>query len=233
MAMHKYKIARQGVIIGEYQVGSIQRMIDAGDLLSTDYAWTNGMAEWKRLTELGFQPPSEVRPKPAPATSGDHAEARAQTTARRVAHEPSCPGCGSKSVQAASIGFAAGTRDSESVGVSSRGRVYYRIGRSASRLANALAPPSAEGPNPIFGFLMVGAFFLGVRGCTTAPSVLNGTGKDDPAGWAMVFFAVILFFMFFYFRHQSAMESEAQHDLRMKDYSRKWFCKKCGAVFSR
>ena len=233
MCMLKYKVARQGKIIGEYQAGAIQRMIDSGSLMASDYAWATGMDRWKHLSDLGYQPPVKVNlpAQPQPTASLVRPEARA--TVRRVPDEPRCPGCGSKSVQAASMAYAVGTRDSESVGISSRGRVYYRVGRSASRLANALAPPSPDGPNPIFGFLMVASFFLGVRGCTTAPSVFNGTGKDDPAGWAMMIFAVLLFFVFFYFRHQSSLESQAQFDVQMNNYSQKWFCKKCGATFTR
>ena len=40
MCMLKYKVARQGKIIGEYQAGAIQRMIDSGSLMASDYAWT-------------------------------------------------------------------------------------------------------------------------------------------------------------------------------------------------
>ena len=231
--MLKYKVARQGKIIGEYQAGAIQRMIDSGSLMASDYAWAPGMAEWKQLADLGYQPPEKVNLPAQSQPTASLVRPAERATVRRVPDEPRCPSCGSKSVQAASMAYAAGTRDSESVGISSRGRAYYRVGRSASRLANALAPPSPDGPNPIFGFLMVASFFLGVRGCTTAPSVFNGTGKDDPAGWAMMIFAVLLFFAFFYFRHQSSLESQAQFDVKMNNYSQKWFCKKCGVTFTR
>ena len=231
--MLKYKVARQGKIIGEYQAGAIQRMIDSGSLMASDYAWATGMAEWKQLADLGYQPPEKVNLPAQSQPTASLVRPAERATVRRVPDEPRCPSCGSKSVQAASMAYAAGTRDSESVGISSRGRAYYRVGRSASRLANALAPPSPDGPNPMFGFLMVASFFLGVRGCTTAPSVFNGTGKDDPAGWAMMIFAVLLFFAFFYFRHQSSLESQAQFDVKMNNYSQKWFCKKCGVTFTR
>ena len=233
MCMLKYKVARQGKIIGEYQAGAIQRMIDSGSLMASDYAWATGMAEWKQLADLGYQPPEKVNLPAQSQPTASLVRPAERATVSRVPDEPRCPSCGSKSVQAASMAYAAGTRDSESVGISSRGRAYYRVGRSASRLANALAPPSPDGPNPIFGFLMVASFFLGVRGCTTAPSVFNGTGKDDPAGWAMMIFAVLLFFVFFYFRHQSSLESQAQFDVQMNNYSQKWFCKKCGVTFTR
>ena len=201
--------------------------------MASDYAWATGMAEWKQLADLGYQPPEKVNLPAQSQPTASLVRPAERATVSRVPDEPRCPSCGSKSVQAASMAYAAGTRDSESVGISSRGRAYYRVGRSASRLANALAPPSPDGPNPIFGFLMVASFFLGVRGCTTAPSVFNGTGKDDPAGWAMMIFAVLLFFVFFYFRHQSSLESQAQFDVQMNNYSQKWFCKKCGVTFTR
>ena len=231
--MLKYKVARQGKIIGEYQAGAIQRMIDSGSLMASDYAWATGMAEWKQLADLGYQPPEKVNLPAQSQPTASLVRPAERATIRRVPDEPRCPSCGSKSVQAASMAYAAGTRDSESVGISSRGRAYYRVGRSASRLANALAPPSPDGPNPIFGILMFGSFILGARGCAAASPLLNGTGNTDSGGWVTMFFGVVMFFVFMYFRHQSSLESQAQFDVQMNNYSQKWFCKKCGVTFTR
>ncbi len=231
--MLKYKVARHGKIIGEHKAGAIQRMIDAGSLMVSDHAWAAGMAEWKQLADLGYQPPEKVNLSQQSQSTGSLARPAASATGRRVPDEPRCPGCGSKSVQAASMAYAGGTRDSESVGISSRGRVYYRVGRSASRLANALAPPSPDGPNPIFGILMFGSFILGARGCAAASPLLNGTGNTDSGGWVTMFFGVVMFFVFMYFRHQSSLESKSEYNEQIKDYSQKWFCKKCGVTFTR
>jgi rubredoxin len=231
--MIMYKVARQGKIIGEHKAGAIQRMIDAGSLMVSDHAWTAGMAEWKQLADLGYHPPEKVNLPPQPQSPGSLVRPEASAKVRRVPDEPRCPGCGSKSVQAASMAYAVGTRDSESVGISSRGRVYYRVGRSASRLANALAPPSPDGPNPIFGILMFASFILGARGCAAASPLFNGTGNTDSGGWVTMFFGVVMFFVFMYFRQQSSSESESEFNEQMEDYSQKWFCKKCGATFTR
>ena len=233
MCMLKYKVARQGKIIGEYQAGAIQRMIDSGSLMVSDYAWATGMAEWKQLADLGYQPPEKVNLPAQSQPTASLVRPAERATVSRVPDEPRCPSCGSKSVQAASMAYAAGTRDSESVGISSRGRAYYRVGRSASRLANALAPPSPDGPNPIFGILMFGSFILGARGCAAASPLLNGTGNTDSGGWVTMFFGVVMFCVFMYFRHQSSLESQAQFDVQMNNYSQKWFCKKCGVTFTR
>lgn len=233
MCMLKYKVARQGKIIGEHKAGAIQRMIDAGSLTVSDHAWAAGMAEWKQLADLGYQPPEKVTLPAQPQPTTGWVRPAEKAAVRRVPDEPRCPGCGSKSVQAASMAYAAGTRDSESVGISSRGRVYYRVGRSASRLANALAPPSPDGPNPIFGILMFGSFILGARGCAAASPLLNGTGNTDSGGWVTMFFGVVMFFVFMYFRHQSSLESKSEYNEQIKDYSQKWFCKKCGVTFTR
>ena len=76
--MLKYKVARLGQIIGEHDAGSIQLLINAGNLMVTDHAWASGMDGWKQLRELGFSvsppplpyvPPSSPLPAQAPAAT--------------------------------------------------------------------------------------------------------------------------------------------------------------------
>ena len=80
---------------------------------------------------------------------------------------------------------------------------------------------------------MFASFILGARGCAAASPLFNGTGNTDSGGWVTMFFGVVMFFVFMYFRQQSSSESESEFNEQMEDYSQKWFCKKCGATFTR
>lgn len=55
--MIKYKVSRNGTILGEYDQNSISQCVVAGSLTTSDHGWTQGMTEWKSLGELGFAPP--------------------------------------------------------------------------------------------------------------------------------------------------------------------------------
>jgi len=76
MGMLKYKVARQGQIIGEYDASSIQLLINAGNLMVTDHVWATGMDGWKQLRELGFSvspPPLPYVPPSSPLSAQVHA----------------------------------------------------------------------------------------------------------------------------------------------------------------
>jgi len=46
------KVARGGKVIGEFEAKEIRWRIEQGVLLDTDYYWTEGMKDWKPLSEL-------------------------------------------------------------------------------------------------------------------------------------------------------------------------------------
>ena len=50
------KVARGGKVIGEFEAKEIRWRIEQGVLLDTDYYWTEGMKDWKPLTELINKP---------------------------------------------------------------------------------------------------------------------------------------------------------------------------------
>jgi hypothetical protein len=46
------KVARGGKIIGEFEAKEIPWRVQQGVLMETDYYWTEGMNDWKPLSEL-------------------------------------------------------------------------------------------------------------------------------------------------------------------------------------
>lgn len=172
-------------------------------------------------------------------------ESRSQTDhARRMIHEspargdahvssePRCPSCSSKSVQACGMGFAAGTRTSESLGISSRGRAYFRTGRSSSILASALAPPSKGGANPVFALMLLGglvggAFWFAKYGTPDWYGKVNQMEK-----WSALFFVLLIIGGGLWGVVASSAESDKEHSEAMRKWEKQWFCKKCGAIFT-
>ena len=63
-----YKLSRAGKILGDYDEATIRRYLDAGSIKLHDYGWTEGMAEWQHLHELGFKvnPPTVKPAQPTP-----------------------------------------------------------------------------------------------------------------------------------------------------------------------
>lgn len=149
-----------------------------------------------------------------------------------VATEPRCPSCSSKSVQACGMGFAAGTRTSESLGISSRGRAYFRTGRSSSILASSLAPPRKEGANPVFAFMLLvslvaAAFWYAKYG---TPDWYGQTNQMQK--WSALFFVLLILGVSLWGLISSSSESNREHSEAMSRWQRQWFCKKCGAIFT-
>jgi hypothetical protein len=50
------KVARGGKVIGEFEAKEIPWRVQQGVLMETDYYWTEGMTDWKPLTELIKKP---------------------------------------------------------------------------------------------------------------------------------------------------------------------------------
>ena len=56
------KVARGGKVIGEFEAKEIPWRIEQGVLLNTDYYWTEGMKDWKPLSDY-LQKPEKMETK--------------------------------------------------------------------------------------------------------------------------------------------------------------------------
>jgi len=56
------KVARDGKVLGEFEAKEIAWRVEQGVLLGTDYYWTEGMKDWKPLSEF-LQKPDKVETK--------------------------------------------------------------------------------------------------------------------------------------------------------------------------
>ncbi len=236
----KYSVSQDGKVIGDFSTEEIVNALAEGRLTGGDHFWRKGMDGWMPLRE--FSKHRRVHKKPS-STDG-HVEPdyaadaeRAQLAALKgradsSSREPQCPSCGSKSVQASGMAFAAGTRTSESVGVSSRGRFFYRTGRSSSLLASALAPPQKRGANAFFVLLFFGGLLGGVYWYLKYNA--NGWRAEEQGqkwmGLVLVMVALVLGVCGWVW---SAMADGKEHAQAMDEWSKQWFCKKCGHTFTR
>ena len=62
--MERYRIARAGKEINEYDLVTIRSYLASGSLKPTDHAWKPGMSDWKTLSELGIA--ADIAPPPVP-----------------------------------------------------------------------------------------------------------------------------------------------------------------------
>ena len=229
----RFKISQKGKIIGDFEFLDVVDALAEGRFSGKDHFWEKGMAEWMPLKDFaeynkahtGGVSPADHRKSPV-----DH-DILDDEGAGHVIAENRCPSCSSKSVQACGMGFAAGTRTSESLGVSSRGRAYYRTGRSSSILASALAPPAKPGANLFFVMLLLG----GLLGCAF------WFAKYGPADWRPVnqfekWIALIVSLLAagggLWALIDDASRSSEEHAKAMERWHKQWYCKKCGAIFT-
>ena len=56
------RVARAGKVLGEFEAKEIPWRIEQGVLLASDYYWTEGMKDWKPLSEL-LQKPTKLETK--------------------------------------------------------------------------------------------------------------------------------------------------------------------------
>ena len=67
-----YQISRNGQIIGTYSHFDVMKGLTDGTFLHSDYYWTSGMTEWKRLSELSFAAAApQVAAQPKAISSSD------------------------------------------------------------------------------------------------------------------------------------------------------------------
>jgi len=60
----KFQISRNGEVIGEYSLVELKKAVKAGSILETDFAWSEGWAEWRGVGTLEGIPPKKAPAKP-------------------------------------------------------------------------------------------------------------------------------------------------------------------------
>jgi hypothetical protein len=226
----RFNISHNGKIVGDFSFMEVVAALSQDRFSSSDFFWTKGMKDWQPLSSFAdfnasLPDQSVIKPAPAPAPvtprrSAEHA----------VAAEPHCPSCNSKTVQACGMGFASGTRRSESLGISSRGRTYYRTGRSSSILASALAPPQKEGVSMIFVLMLLGGLF----GCAVwYAKYASGYSSPFNQGekWLGLLLAIGATAGGLWGISADSARTSQEHAGAMAKWNKQWYCKKCGSIF--
>jgi hypothetical protein len=237
--MLKYKIARQGQIIGEYDAGSIQLLINSGNLMVSDHAWANGMEGWKRLSELGYSPlvtapPSLPLSAPTPfiqpAGVGGPPPLPAELTAdawRSMPDGPipaACPKCASPDIRSFGILFQQGAHTSTSVGMTLSGQVGGMVTSGQTHLAAATQPPQRGSDSSavliLLGFGMgFGLFIFLAVNYSSAIAVLG------------VLLGVAILAGFIYLAVMSSRSVDLEHAKQVYRWKNSWCCMKCGYRF--
>jgi hypothetical protein len=231
--MLKYKIARQGQIIGEYDAGSIQLLINSGNLMASDHAWSRGMEGWKRLSELGFAsvvvaPSSLPRSDPAPFVQPTNAveppllPAELTTDDWRSMPEgpipATCPKCASPDIRSFNILYQQGAHTSTSVGITLSGQVGGMVTSGQTHLAAATQPPvrGSDGAAAIalFGMLIGLVLFF-----TMGMGFLGG------------FLGVVISIGAIYLGILSSNSADLEHAKQVYRWKNSWCCMKCGHRF--
>jgi hypothetical protein len=230
MVMMKYKIARQGQIIGEYDASSVQLLINSGNLMVTDHAWAAGMDGWKQLRELGYafpvaQPPALPRATPAPfippsATPTPPALPTVLTTEqwRSMSDGPvpaACPKCASSDVRSFGILYQQGAHTSTSVGMTLSGQVGGMVTSGQTQLAASTQPPQRGSDSGavlvLIGFVLgVGLYGLMAYNFSSVVAVTGGA----------IYLGVL-----------SSNSVDLEHAKQTYRWKNSWCCLKCGYRF--
>jgi hypothetical protein len=228
----RFKISQKGKIIGDFEFLDVVDALAEGRFSGLDHFWEKGMTEWVPLKD--FAEYNKTNPAGVSSSGGVKGavdDDRFDGLADSVVTESRCPSCSSKSVQACGMGFAAGTRTSESLGVSSRGRAYYRTGRSSSILASALAPPAKPGANLFFVILLLG----GLLGCAFWYAKYGPTDwrpVNQFEKWTALIVSLLAAGGGFFALINDASRSSEEYAKAMERWHKQWYCKKCGAIFT-
>jgi hypothetical protein len=233
MGMLKYKVARQGQIIGEYDASSIQLLINSGNLMVTDHGWATGMVGWKQLRELGYDfpvasPPELPRSTPAsfvqPQSAGAPPPLPAELTTndwRSMPEGPmpaACPKCASPEIRSFGILFQQGAHTSTSVGMTLSGQIGGMVTSGQTHLAAATQPPERGSD---------GAFLIVTIGLGIGVAVATGMGFGF-FGWL---FCILIFAGGIYLAVQSSNSMDLEHAKQVYRWKSSWCCMKCGYRF--
>lgn len=226
--MNRYKISRQGQVIGEFEASAIPGLLSEGRLSFADHGWTSGMSDWKTLRELGFTAASaDGRPAPAyaqhPAPPGQ-AALPAMLTARDWEAMPegpmpsSCPKCVSPDIRSFGILFQQGSQVGTSVGMTFSGQVGGMVTGAQTHLAASTQPPARGGD----GAGMIILFGLGL-------ALIVYFSMD--MGFFGGFFGIALGIGSLYLAFLSHSRADREHAKQMYRWKSSWCCMKCGYRF--
>lgn len=233
MVMMKYKIARQGQIIGEYDAGSIQLLINSGNLMVSDHGWATGMEGWKSLSELGYISAVAVPPELPRSTQSSFVQSHAvggppplpaELTTNEWRSLPegpipaTCPKCASPDIRSFGILYQQGAHSSTSIGMTLSGQVGGMVTSGQTHLAAATQPPERGSD----GALLIGAIGLGI-GIAVATSM--------GFGFFGCLFAVAIFAAGIYLAVQSSASMDLEYAKQVYRWRSSWCCMKCGFRF--
>ena len=241
MGMLKYKVARQGQIIGEHDAGSIQLLINAGNLMVTDHAWATGMDGWKQLRELGYDfpvasPPELPRSTPAsfvqPQALGTPPALPAKLTTNDWRSMPAgpvpatCSKCDSSDIRSFAILYQQGTHASTSIGITLSGHIGGMVTSGQTSLAAATQPPQLEASDSA-ALRYVGAGLI-VGGGLFAYLIQNFRETGLILG-AILFLACVSVSIYLAIMNARRIDYEYARDLYR--WKSSWCCMKCGHRF--
>ena len=239
MVMMKYKIARQGQIIGEYDAGSIQLLINSGNLMVTDHGWATGMEGWKQLRELGYAVPASVASVPPRSTQSSFVQSHAvggppplpaELTTNEWRSLPegpipaTCPKCASPDIRSFGILYQQGAHSSTSIGMTLSGQVGGMVTSGQTHLAAATQPPERGSDSSavliLLGFGMgFGLFIFLAVNYSSAIAVLG------------VLLGVAILAGFIYLAVMSSRSVDLEHAKQVYRWKNSWCCMKCGYRF--
>jgi hypothetical protein len=239
MDMLKYKVARQGQVIGEYEAASIQLLVNAGNLMVTDHAWSAGMEGWKRLSELGYAlpvatPPPLARATPAafipPASSESPPPLPAPLSTEDWRSMPdgqvpaACPKCASPDIRSFGILFQQGAHTSTSVGMTLSGQVGGMVTSGHTHLAAATQPPQRGSDGAAMLILLGCGLGIGIFGFLAFNYSSVGAVLGAALGVAIVAGGIYLGMM-------SSGSVDLEHAKQLYRWKNSWCCMKCGNRF--
>jgi hypothetical protein len=241
MGMLKYKVARQGQIIGEHDAGSIQLLINAGNLMVTDHAWATGMDGWKQLRELGYDfpvvsPPELPRPTPAsfvqPQVLGAPPALPAKLTTNDWRSMPAgpmpatCSKCDSSDIRSFAILYQQGTHASTSIGFTLSGQIGGMVTSGQTSLAAATQPPQREASDSAaLRYIVLGlAIGIGLFAYLAQNFRLPGVVLGAVVGVAILAASI-------YGAIMNARRIDYEYARDLYRWKSSWCCMKCGHRF--
>ena len=244
--MLKYKVARQGQIIGEYDASSIQLLINAGNLMVTDHVWATGMDGWKQLRELGYDfpvasPPELPRSTPTsfvqPQGLGAPPVLPAKLTTNDWRSMPAgpmpanCSKCDSSDIRSFAILYQQGSHASTSIGITLSGQIGGMVTTGQTNLAAVTQPPQREASDSaalryvVIGLAMsIGLFVTLFEYFRVAGAVVAGAVIGVTLGAAV--FAVSI-----YLAIQNSRRIDFEYARDIYRWKSSWCCMKCGHRF--
>lgn len=236
--MLRYKIARQGKIIGEYDADSIHERISAGELLVSDHGWTDGMNEWKQLRELGYLlsasgPPPLPRNtafSSAPSVLVTSPAPQASLTVDQWNKMPvgpipaTCSKCASTEIKSFGILYQKGSFASSSIGFTLSGQIGGMVTSGQTGLADVTEPPRRQASSTLsyvmIGLLIGGGLMAYLLGSFRQVGLILG---------AILFVACVSVSIYLAIKNSKRIDLEYAKNLYLWKCS--WCCMKCGHRF--